>query len=158
LAILQASFREDDRARAVGAWSGLGGIATAIGPFVGGWLVDGPGWRWAFFINVPIAAVAVVCTAVGVPESRDPHVTGRLDLAGAALAIVSLATATWALTESGSRGWTDPTVLVAGAIAVVAAAAFVQHVRHTADPLVPPSLFESRAFTVTNLATVLLYA
>ena len=60
LAILQASFRQDDRAKAVGAWSGLGGVAGAIGPFVGGWLVDGPGWRWAFLINVPVAAVVVV--------------------------------------------------------------------------------------------------
>src|SRR5438445_539601 len=73
LAILQASFRESDRAAAVGAWSGLGGVAGAIGPFVGGGLVDGPGWRWAFLINVPVAALAIVCCRAAVPESRDPH-------------------------------------------------------------------------------------
>src|SRR6476661_1564732 len=72
LAILQASFRETDRAAAVGAWSGLGGVAGAIGPFVGGGLVDGPGWRWAFLINVPVAALVIVCAVRAIPESRDP--------------------------------------------------------------------------------------
>ena len=107
LAILQASFRESDRARAVGAWSGLGGGVGAIGPFVGGWLVDGPGWRWAFLINVPVAAIVVVCARAAVPETRDPHAARDLDLVGAGLAVVSLGAATWALTEAGPRGWTD---------------------------------------------------
>src|SRR5690348_7900351 len=80
LAILQASFRERDRAAAVGAWSGLGGVAGAVGPFVGGALVDGPGWRWAFLVNVPVAALAVACTRAAVPESRDPHAARGLDL------------------------------------------------------------------------------
>ena len=111
LAILQASFRETDRARAVGAWSGLGGVAGAIGPFVGGWLVDGPGWRWAFLINLPVAALVVVCALVAVPETRDPHATRSLDLLGAGLAVVSLGAATWALTEAGPRGWTSPAVI-----------------------------------------------
>jgi EmrB/QacA subfamily drug resistance transporter len=157
LAILQASFREQDRARAVGAWSGLGGVAGAIGPFVGGWLVDGPGWRWAFLINVPVAALAVACAAA-VPESRDPHAVRGLDVLGAALAVVALGAATWAFTEAGERGWTDATVLGAGAVSVVASAAFVHRMLHASDPLVPPSLFESREFTVANLATVVLYA
>jgi EmrB/QacA subfamily drug resistance transporter len=158
LAILQASFREDDRAAAVGAWSGLGGVAGAIGPFVGGWLVDGPGWRWAFLLNVPVAALVIVCTRSAVPESRDPHAARGLDLLGAALAVTSLGAATWALTEAGPRGWTDGSVLGAGALAAVGIAAFVRRMRHTNDPLVPPALFRSRAFTVTNLATVLLYS
>jgi EmrB/QacA subfamily drug resistance transporter len=157
LAILQASFREQDRARAVGAWSGLGGVAGAIGPFVGGWLVDGPGWRWAFLINVPVAALAVAC-AVTVPETRDPHAARGLDVLGAALAVAGLGAATWAFTEAGVRGWTDAAVLGAGAFAVVASAAFVHRMLHARDPLVPPSLFRSREFTVANLATVVLYA
>jgi EmrB/QacA subfamily drug resistance transporter len=157
LAILQASFREQDRARAVGAWSGLGGVAGAIGPFVGGWLVDGPGWRWAFLINVPVAALAVACAAA-VPESRDPHAVRGLDVLGAALAVVALGAATWAFTEAGVRGWTDATVLGAGAVAVMASVAFVRRMLHASDPLVPPSLFQSREFTVANLATVVLYA
>jgi EmrB/QacA subfamily drug resistance transporter len=158
LAILQASFRREDRARAVGAWSGLGGAFGAIGPFVGGWIVDGPGWRWAFLINLPVAVLVIVCTMLAVPETRDPHAARGLDLVGAALGIITLGAATWALTEGGPRGWTDTAVVVAGAIAIVGAALFVYRMLHARDPLVPPSLFASRAFTVTNLMTVLLYA
>jgi EmrB/QacA subfamily drug resistance transporter len=158
LAILQASFRERDRAAAVGAWSGLGGVAGAIGPFIGGWLVDGPGWRWTFLINLPIAVVVIICARSAVPESRDPHAVKGLDLAGAAIGIVSLGAATWALTEAGPRGWTDPAVVMAGGVAIIGAAAFVWRMLHVHDPLVPPRLFRSRNFTVTNMATVLLYA
>ena len=131
LAILQASFRERDRAKAVGAWSGLGGVAGAIGPFVGGWLVDGPGWRWAFLINVPVAALVVACARVSVPESRDPHAARGLDIVGAGLAVVSLGAATWALTEAGTRGWTDSAVVAAGVVAAVGVVAFVHRMLHT---------------------------
>jgi EmrB/QacA subfamily drug resistance transporter len=158
LAILEAVFVEADRAKAVGAWSGLGGVAGAVGPFVGGWLVDGPGWRWAFLINVPVAALAVGCALFAVPETRDPHATRALDVLGAGLGVVSLGAATWALTEAGPRGWTDPTVVGAGIVALLGIAAFVRRMLHTEDPLVPPSLFRSREFTVTNVATVLLYS
>jgi EmrB/QacA subfamily drug resistance transporter len=158
LAILQANFREGDRAKAVGAWSGLGGVAGAIGPFVGGWLVDGPGWRWAFLINVPVATLAVVCAAVAIPESRDPHAARGFDVVGTALAVASLGAVTWALTEAGPRGWTNPAVVAAGVAGLIGSVAFVRHLMRVPDPLVPPSLFRSREFTVTNLATVLLYA
>jgi EmrB/QacA subfamily drug resistance transporter len=157
LAILQASFRADDRARAVGAWSGLGGVAGAIGPFVGGWLVDGPGWRWAFLVNVPIA-IGVIAATAAIPESRDPHSTRNLDWTGAALAVVTLAAATWTLTEAGGRGWSDPSVVGAAIVAIAGATWFVLRTRRVTDPLVPPSLFASRAFTVTNVQTVVLYA
>jgi EmrB/QacA subfamily drug resistance transporter len=157
LAILQASFRESDRAAAVGAWSGLGGAAGAIGPFVGGGLVDGPGWRWAFLINIPVAAIAIFCAHKAIPETRDPHAGRSLDLVGALLAVVGLAASTWALTEAGPSGWTDAGVLVAAAVAIAAIAAFVRRMTHTTDPLVPPALFRDRTFTVVNLQTVLLY-
>ncbi len=157
LAILQASFRSSDRAAAVGAWSGLGGVAGAIGPFVGGGLVEGPGWRWAFLINVPVAAVAIACTHAAVPETRDPHAARGLDAAGAGLAVVGLGASTWALIEAGPRGWTDTAVVSTGAVALAAIAAFVWRMRHAHDPLVPPALFHDRTFTVVNLATVLLY-
>ncbi len=156
LAIIQASFRERDRAPAVGAWSGLGGIAGALGPFVGGVLVDGPGWRWAFLVNVPVAALVVACTIRAIPESRDPDAP-RLDVIGASIAVVALAGSTWALTESGTRGWSDPGVVVAGLVAVAAAAGFVVRMLRARNPLVPPSLFADRTFTVTNGATFLLY-
>ena len=158
LAILQVSFQERDRAAAVGAWSGLGGVAGAIGPFVGGALVDGPGWRWAFLLNLPVAVIVVACAHAAVPETRDPHAVRGLDLVGAGLAVVSLGAGTWALTEAGPRGWTDTAVLGAGVIAVAGIATFVRRMLHHDDPLVPPALFRSREFTVVNLATVLLYA
>src|SRR3954452_24612240 len=83
LAIIQASFRETDRAAALGAWSGFGGVAGAIGPFLGGVVVDGPGWRWAFLLNIPVAAIVIACTRTAVPETKDPHAARGLDVAGA---------------------------------------------------------------------------
>jgi EmrB/QacA subfamily drug resistance transporter len=158
LAILQVSFREEDRAAAVGAWSGLGGVAGAVGPFVGGWVVDGPGWRWAFLLNVPVAALVVACTHAAVPETRDPHAARGLDYVGVAMAVVTLASATWALTEAGPKGWGDPVVIGGGVLALVGGALFVRRMLRHHDPLVPPALFRNRDFTVMNLATVLLYA
>ncbi len=158
LAILQASFRQADRAPAVGAWSGLGGVAGAVGPFIGGALVDGPGWRWAFLINLPVSALAIAFALRAVPETRDLHASGSLDYVGAALAVGGLAASTWALTEAGPRGWADTGVIVSAVIAVVALGAFVWRILHVRDPLVPPSLFRSRSFTVVNVATLLLYA
>jgi EmrB/QacA subfamily drug resistance transporter len=149
LAIIQASFREQDRAKAVGAWSGLIAVAGAIGPFVGGALVDGPGWRWAFLLNVPMAALTIGLTAASVPESRDPHSARHLDIVGCAYAVVGLAASTWALTESN---------LVAGVVGAGALAAFVWHIRRAPDPLVPPALFRVRTFAVINVMTVQLYA
>lgn len=157
LAILQASFRESDRAAAVGAWSGLGGAAGAIGPFVGGGLVDGPGWRWAFLLNLPVATVVIYSARAAVPETRDPTAHGRLDFVGAALAVIGLASGTWAFTQAGAHGWSDLVVVGALAIAVSASVAFVSRMLRTPNPLVPPALFRNRTFTVLNLATVLLY-
>jgi EmrB/QacA subfamily drug resistance transporter len=158
LAIIQSSFRDADRAKAVGAWSGLGGVAGAVGPFIGGVIVGGPGWRWAFLLNLPVAAVVVVCTRVAVPETRDPLVTGHVDALGAAYAVVGLAAMTWALTEAGPRGWGDAAVIVTLLVAVAAVAGLVAHVRRAANPLIPPSLFRNRTFTVVNIGTVFLYA
>ncbi len=157
LAILQASFRTSDRAAAIGAWSGLGAVAGAVGPFVGGGLVDGPGWRWAFLINLPVAVIAVSCARYAVPETRDPHAARGLDYIGALFAVIGLAASTWTLTQAGPSGWNDPTVIGSGILAIAAGTAFVWRALHTPDPLVPPSLFRDRTFTVVNLATALLY-
>jgi EmrB/QacA subfamily drug resistance transporter len=158
LAILQASFRENDRAAAVGAWSGLGGAAGAIGPFIGGALVGGPGWRWAFLLNVPVAIIAISCAHAAVPETREHQRASKLDITGALIIATALATSTWALTAAGQRGWSDPLVLGGLLISVLAFAGFVRHIMHTASPLVPPQLFQNRTFTVVNIMTVLLYA
>ncbi|HUR75255.1 MAG TPA: MFS transporter [Sporichthya sp.] len=156
LAILQASFREADRAVAVGWWSGFGGAVFSVGPFLGGGLVDGPGWRWAFLLNVPVC-ILVLAFSRAVPETRAEQRGPRFDLGGVVLGVAALAALTWALTEGGPRGWDDPAVLVGAGIAAVAGAALVRHLMRTADPLVPPSLFADRTFTVVNLMTVLLY-
>ena len=91
LAILEATFRKEDRARAIGAWSGLGGVAAAIGPLLGGWLIEAVSWRAIFLINLPLGAFVAVMAARHVPETRDPDATGRLDFRGAILAAVGLA-------------------------------------------------------------------
>jgi MFS family permease len=96
LAILEASFAPADRAKAIGAWSGLGGVAIAAGPLIGGYLIAAASWRWIFFINVPIAAVVVALGARHVPESRDPSASDRLDYAGALAAVVFLSGTTFA--------------------------------------------------------------
>jgi EmrB/QacA subfamily drug resistance transporter len=157
LAIIESGFRPEDRAAAVGAWSGLGAAAGAVGPLVGGVIVDGPGWRWAFLLNLPVAAVVIVCSRAAVPETRGRD-GGRLDVLGALLAVATLAAATWALTEAGPRGWGDAKVLVAAAVAVVGLVVFVMHLCRATNPLVPPSLFANRVFTVLNLGTLFLYA
>lgn len=156
LAILQASFRESDRSAAVGAWSGLGGVAGAIGPLAGGALVAGPGWRWAFLLNLPVAAIALACARSAVPETRDPNSAG-LDSLGAALATVALAASTWAFTEAAHRGWSDSFVIAGLVVTMAAVPAFIWRMRRAREPLVPPRLFSNRTFTVVNLQTVLLY-
>jgi EmrB/QacA subfamily drug resistance transporter len=158
LAILQASIQPQDRAAAVGAWSGLSGVAAAVGPFVGGALVGGPGWRWAFLLNVPVAVLVIVSARAAVPESRDENASRRMDLISAGLAMAGLAASTWVLTEGATRGWTDELVIVLGVLAVGSLAGFVWRTLRARDPLVPPALFRDRTFTVMNLATVLLYA
>ncbi|GHB62135.1 MFS transporter [Streptomyces viridiviolaceus] len=149
LALIQASFHPDDRAKAVGVWSGLGGVGAAVGPFLGGWLVDGPGWRWVFLLNVPLAVVCVPVALRHVPESRDPDRHGRFDVLGAVLGAVALALVTYALIDA---------VPVAGAAGVVLGAVFVLVERRRPDPVLPPSIFRSRLFTSVNLVTVCVYA
>ena len=114
LALIEATFHPDDRGAAIGAWSGLAGVSTAIGPFLGGWLVEAASWRLIFLINLPLAAV-VVWAARAVPESRDPEARGqRLDYAGAALSALGLAGVTYALTEGPQGGWAEAGTLLAG--------------------------------------------
>src|SRR5436190_2042848 len=110
---------------AIGAWSGLGGVAAAVGPFLGGWLVDAATWRLVFLINLPLAAAVVWVTSRHVPESRDTGMAPGLDISGALLAALGLAGVIYALTEAGNKGWTAPAVVITGLVGVVALAAFV---------------------------------
>ncbi|MDT8911070.1 MFS transporter [Amycolatopsis sp. PS_44_ISF1] len=158
LAILQSAFARDDRARAIGAWSGLGGIASAVGPLVGGLLVQLWSWRLAFLINLPLAVVVVLMARRYVPESRDPDATGHPDFGAAALGAAGLAGVTGALVEAPGRGIGDPVVLVALAVGVLGLAAFVRLQHRSREPLVPPALFRDRTFTLSNGLTFVVYA
>jgi EmrB/QacA subfamily drug resistance transporter len=155
LAILQASFHKDDRMPAIGAWTGLLGVATASGPVVGGWLV-GHSWTWAFWVNVPLSLLVVVMALRFVPESRNPRASHRFDVAGVALAVVGLGCITWSLTVAAADS--DALTLAVGVLGVVALAAFAVVEDRSAHPLVPPSLFVSRVFTVINIVTLVVYA
>jgi EmrB/QacA subfamily drug resistance transporter len=155
LAIMQASFVPEDRAKAVGAWSGLGGIAAAAGPFIGGWLLEAT-WRLVFLINIPVAVLVLVVTARHVPETRDPDAHGRFDVAGAALGAVGLAGLTAALVRAGEAGWTGGT-LAAGGVGLLGLAAFVVRERRVDHPMLPFSLFASRQFSAANAVTFAMY-
>ncbi len=157
LAIIQASFAPGDRARAVGAWSGLSGIAAAIGPFVGGWLVSAGSWRLIFLINLPLAVATVAVTLRYVPETRGPESVGGIDAAGAVLTAVGLSGVSWALIESGEHGATGAT-LIAGAIGLAALAGFVAVERRSRHPMLPLEIWRSRQFTAANLVTFVVYA
>jgi EmrB/QacA subfamily drug resistance transporter len=156
LAIISASFVPDDRSRAIGAWSGLGGVAGAIGPFLGGWLIGVWSWRLVFFINLPLSLMIILIGLRHVPESYDPTATHRLDVPGTVLGALGLAGLTYSAIAAGGSG-TAATV-VSGVIGVLAIAGFVVAERRSSHPLVPPSLFSSRQFTVANVVTFLIYA
>jgi EmrB/QacA subfamily drug resistance transporter len=158
LAILQSSFRPEDRARAIGAWSGLGGIGGAAGPFIGGWLVQTASWRWIFLINLPMAVAVVACTVRHVPESRDPAASRHIDVGGAVLGAVGLGALTYGLIAWQDKGPTDPAVLSALAIGVVGLIAFALREKYAKDPMLPLGIFSSRLFSATNAVTFAVYA
>jgi EmrB/QacA subfamily drug resistance transporter len=157
LAILEASFRPEDRSRAIGAWSGLSGVASAIGPFLGGWLVDAASWRWIFLINLPLALFVVVVAARHVPESSDPQASHHVDALGALLVGVGLGGLSWGLIAAGDDGWGAFSVwgsLVVGAASLVG---FVVVERRSSHPMVPTTIFASAQFRAANLVTAAVY-
>jgi EmrB/QacA subfamily drug resistance transporter len=158
LAILQASFAPDDRARAIGAWSGLGGLAAAAGPLIGGYLISAASWRLVFFINLPLSAVVLVLTARHVPESWDPTATAGTDIRGAALAVIGLTGLTYALIEGPTSGWTSPAIVAMAGVAVVGLAAFVEAERRNPAPMLPIGIFRERQFSAANGVTFVVYA
>lgn len=158
LAILQTSLAPEDRGRGIAAWSGLAGVATALGPALGGWLIGAGSWRWIFALNLPIAVAVVLIALRHVPESRDEAAAGRrLDIAGALLGAASLAALTFGFIRWGERGADGPVVasLAAGVLGLAGFALLEHRVRH---PMLPPGLFANRRFTGTNLVTLGLYA
>ena len=156
LALIAASFAPGDRDRAIGTWSGLAGLASALGPFVGGWLVDSVSWRWVFYLNLPLIAVAVAVTVAAVPESRDGENRGwrSLDVPGAALTALALGLLVVPLIETHL-----PTAVRVGSFvaSAVAAAAFVRVELTERQPMVPLTLVRGRVFIVANAVTFVVY-
>jgi EmrB/QacA subfamily drug resistance transporter len=156
LAMVESGFRPPDRARAIGAWAGLGGVAGALGPLVGGVLVAAVSWRAVFLINLPLGVFIVVMAGRHVPETRDPAAGGRLDFRGAILAAIGLAGTTYALIEAPGHGAT-PLVLamaIGGALALIA---FLVAEQRSANPMMPLSIFSSRQFSAANAVTFVVF-
>src|SRR6266571_5081566 len=157
LAIISSSFPENERGRAIGTWSGFSAITTAIGPVMGGWLIEHVSWRAVFFINIPLAVLVIIISLWRVPESSDPESAG-LDWLGAAFAALGLGALVYGLIESSRLGFNDRSVLAALTAAVVLLGLFVMTEWQVPNPMLPIALFRSRIFTGTNLLTFLLYA
>ena len=158
LAILQASFAEEDRGAAIGAWSGLGGVATAIGPFLGGWLIDAVSWRLVFFINLPLAVLVVAIAARHVPETKSPGPVPKLDIRGALCISGALAGITYGLIAASTDGWGSVQVvapLVAGAVLF---GLFILVEAREKEPMLPLEVFASRQFSAANAVTFVVYA
>lgn len=156
LAIIQASFAPEDRGRAIGAWAGLGALSGALGPFIGGFLVDSVGWRWVFLVNLPLAALVIAIAMRHVPESRDPTSPARLDVLGAVTGGAGLGGVTYALIEAGDRGLSIP-VVSAGVLGLLALVAFVLVERRSSHPMLPLDIFASRQFSWANVVTFWVY-
>ncbi len=156
LAMIESGFRREDRPRAIGAWSGLTGVAAALGPLLGGYLVSAVSWRAIFLINAPIG-VYVVIAARKVPETRDRSARGPLDIRGALLAAFALAGVTYALIE-GPRHGLSPSIALPAGLGVLAAVAFFALEKSTPNPMLPLDIFASRQFSAANLITFVVYA
>jgi EmrB/QacA subfamily drug resistance transporter len=157
LAIISASFPEKDRGTAIGTWSGFTAMTTALGPVLGGWLIEHASWRWIFFINLPLAAAVIVISLGHVPESRSSSAK-RLDLLGASLVTIGLGGLVYGLIESPRLGWGNPKIFVNLFVALACLACFPFVERKASSPMVPVKLFASRKFTGANLLTFFLYS
>jgi EmrB/QacA subfamily drug resistance transporter len=157
LSIISASFDEKSRGQAIGTWSGFTAVTTALGPVLGGWLIEHGSWRWAFFLNVPIACAVVVISLWRVPESRGTSVA-HIDWLGALLATAGLGGVVTAFLESAKFGWRNPLVFGSLLAGVACLVIFILVEAHASSPMLPLGLFKSRPFTGANLITLFLYA
>jgi EmrB/QacA subfamily drug resistance transporter len=157
LAILQASFREEDRSRAIGFWSGFTGVSAVAGPLVGGYLIALSSWRLVFFINLPLVILLLAVTARHVPESVDPSVIGKVDVAGAVLASIFLACLTYGLIEGPSKGWGASAVVGTLLVAAATGPAFLAVETRSSAPLLPLGLFRVAQFSAANGVTFIVY-
>jgi EmrB/QacA subfamily drug resistance transporter len=157
LAIISASFDEKTRGQAIGTWSGFTAITTAIGPLLGGWLIQHASWRWVFFINLPLAAVVVAVSFLHIPESRSISAR-RIDWLGALLGTVGMGGLVFGFVESTNLGWHNSLIFGSLIVAIAAVAAFIFVESKISSPMVPLALFRSRIFSGANLLTLFLYA
>jgi len=158
LALISSNFNEKERGKAIGTWSGFSAITTAIGPVLGGWLVEHWSWRAAFFLNLPLAFAVLAISLWKVPESREQKQHGPLDWPGAALATIGLGGVVYGLIESPRLGFSNPVVLLTLIGGLFSLAAFVFNEAHAKNPMVPLGLFRNRDFSGANILTLLLYA
>ena len=156
LAIIDAVFHPDDRLRAIGAWAGLTAVAAAIGPPVGGYLTDAVSWRAVFLVNLPVGAFVIIAAAIRVPETRDPTRAGGLDLRGAALVVLAIAGACFALIQAS--GGLTPAVITAVVLSLAAAGTFAVVEPRSGHPMLPPELFRSRQFAAATVLALVAYA
>ncbi|MET0801124.1 MAG: MFS transporter [Actinomycetota bacterium] len=157
LAIITASFDGEERGRAFGVWAGASAATTILGPFIGGMLVNTISWRMAFLVNLPLLAVAYLATIHAVPESRDPNATGHFDWLGSAVIVLAVGGLAFGTIRGEQQGWGEPVAVGSLVVGGIAAIVFPFLMLRRRDPLVPPRLFRSRNFTVTNLATLVIY-
>lgn len=158
LAIVEASFVDEDRGLAIGAWAGWSGVSSGVGPFLGGWLVDAGSWRWVFGIVVAVALFAALLGVRHLPSARPSRLgAARPDWLGSVLLSLGLAGLTYALVEVGGRGFGDPVVVATGAAGCLLCAAFLLVERRVSNPMLPPDVFRSRQFSGANAATLANY-
>jgi EmrB/QacA subfamily drug resistance transporter len=157
LAILEAGFAKEDRGRAIGLWSGFAGVSTAVGPPLGGWLIDSVSWRAVFFLNVPVGIAVVLVGMRHIPETRDESLEGRLDFLGAFLAVISLAAISWALIEGPGRTFGSPEVVITLLGGLAVGGLFLMRERRAPEPMLPLGLFSSRTFSAASMLTFVVY-
>ena len=158
LAIISASFPERDRGHAIGTWSAFTAITAAVGPVLGGWLIEHISWRAIFFINLPLALLVLMISSRYVPESRDENAVGKLDWLGGAFTVIGLGSTVYGLLESSRAGFGHPAILIALGSGILFLIIFLFWERRTPNPMLPLHLFRSRDFTGANLLTFFLYS
>ncbi len=156
LALISANFPVETRGRAIGTWSAFTAITMALGPLVGGWLIENASWRWIFWINLPLGLIVMAMALTRVPESRD-DTAKALDVPGAVLGTLALAGIVFALIEQANLGWSHPLVIISAVIGLTCSAGFVIAERKTDAPMLPPQLFASSTFVGANVLTLFLY-
>jgi len=157
LAIIEASFRPDERTRAIGTWAGFSGVSAAIAPFLGGWLLEAGSWRWIFLINVPVAAVTAWATLRHVPESRDTSQSGSADWQGALAGVAALASITYAIIVLPGAGLASSGFAAAAVVALLSSATFTIAERRGSHPMLPFTIFRPAQFRAANGLTFVIY-